>query len=236
VSAGTTARHSIGTLAEKPLHAALKRWCSEPGDVLEVPVDGFVVDLVRSGLLVEIQTCSFSALKRKLTRLLAGHSVRVVYPIALETRIVKVGASGRVISSRRSPRRGTPVDLFHELVSFPELVAHPGLTLEVLLIRQEEVRRVARRRRRGWFVAERRLLEVVERLRIDSPEDLAALLPTDLPTPFTTADLAVALRRSRSLAQQMAYCLRRAGVLDCVGKRRNALTYARAAPVESAFR
>jgi hypothetical protein len=227
VGVAQTARHSIGTLAEKPLHAALKRWCTEPGDVLEVPVDGFVVDLVRGGLLVEIQTRSFSSMKRKLTRLLAAHSVRVVHPIALETRIVKVAASGRVISSRRSPRRGTAVDLFEELVSFPELVAHPGLTLEVLLIRQEEVRRVARRRRRGWVVEERRLVEVVERLRIDSPEDLAALLPDALPATFTTADLAAALRRSRSLAQQMAYCLRRAGVLECVGKRGNSLTYVR---------
>jgi hypothetical protein len=223
-------RHSIGTLGEKPLHAALKRWCTEAGDGLEVPVDGFVIDLVRQGVLVEIQTRGFSAIKRKLTRLVAGYSVRLVYPIALETWIVKVDAAGRVASRRKSPRRGAAIDLFSELVSFPELVAHPALTLEVLLIRQEEVRRTARRRRRGWIVEERRLLEVVDRFRIDSPEDLAVLLPIGLPATFTTADLATALRRSRSLAQQMAYCLRRAGVIDSVGKRGNAIAYARAAP------
>jgi hypothetical protein len=90
--------------------------------------------------------------------------------------------------------------------------------------------RTPRRRRRGWIVEERRLLEVVDRFRIDSPEDLAVLLPIGLPATFTTADLATALRRSRSLAQQMAYCLRRAGVIDSVGKRGNAIAYARAAP------
>ncbi len=220
-------KHGIGTLRERPLHAALKRWCTEAGDCLEVPVDGFVIDLVRGDVLVEIQTRGFSAIKRKLLRLLAAHAVRLVYPIALETWIVKVDAAGRMTSRRKSPRRGDVLELFSELVSFPELVAHPALTLEVLLIRQEEVRRVARRRRRGWMVVERRLIDVVERLRIETPEDLAVLLPIPLPATFTTAELAAALGRSRSLAQQMAYCLSRAGVVDRVGKRGNAIAYAR---------
>jgi len=41
----------VGTLGEKPLHAALKRWYAEDGDHVEEPVDGFVIDLVRNGLL-----------------------------------------------------------------------------------------------------------------------------------------------------------------------------------------
>jgi hypothetical protein len=42
-------------LGEKPLHASLKRMCSEPGDRVEQPVDGFVIDLVREDALIEIQ-------------------------------------------------------------------------------------------------------------------------------------------------------------------------------------
>ena len=48
--------NTIGTLNEKPLHAALKDWCARPGDQFEVFVDGFVVDIVRGNLLIEIQT------------------------------------------------------------------------------------------------------------------------------------------------------------------------------------
>lgn len=46
----------IGRLNEGPLHAALKRWCARPGDRLEAVVDGYVIDIVRADLLLEIQT------------------------------------------------------------------------------------------------------------------------------------------------------------------------------------
>ena len=46
----------IGTLNEGALHAQLKDWYRRPGDRLEQNVGGFVVDLVRGDLLVEIQT------------------------------------------------------------------------------------------------------------------------------------------------------------------------------------
>ncbi len=97
----------VGTLREKPLHAALKRWYAEPGDGIEVAVDGFVVDLVRNGLLIEIQTRGFASLKRKLTQLLERHSVRIVHPVAETRWIVRLGEEGEVLSRRRSPRRGS---------------------------------------------------------------------------------------------------------------------------------
>ena len=46
----------IGLLNEKPLHASLKQWYARPGDRFEVAVGGFVIDIVRDDLLIEIQT------------------------------------------------------------------------------------------------------------------------------------------------------------------------------------
>ena len=220
----------VGTLREKPLHAALKRWYADRGDLIEEPVDGFVIDIVRDGVLIEIQTSGFAAMKRKLVTLLDSHAVHVVHPIPCEKWIVRRDESGDVISRRRSPKRGAPADVFAELVSFPELIAHAGLTLELLLVREDEVRRFDGRkgwRRKGWVVDERRLLEVVDRLVIDSPEALAAIMPSTVPPRFTTVDVAEALGRPRRLAQQMTYCLRRVGVIEVVGKERNAIVYSR---------
>ena len=59
----------IGLLNEKPLHASLKTWYAQPGDRFEVAVDGFVIDIVRDSLLLEIQTANFSAIKSKQTNL-----------------------------------------------------------------------------------------------------------------------------------------------------------------------
>jgi hypothetical protein len=230
VEAPVAARPHVGTLRERPLHAQLKRWYAQPGDLVEEPVDGYVIDLVRGDVLIEIQTSGFSAMRRKLTALLGDHAVHVVHPIAVERRIVKVDGDGEVLSRRRSPKRGSPLHLFEELVSWPELVAHPHLTVEVLLVREEEIRRFdgrRGRRRRGWVVEERRLVEVVDRITVEAPADLAGFLPSTLPPEFTTADLATALGHHRYLAQKVAYCLRHAGVLEVVGKQGNALVYTR---------
>ena len=219
----------IGTLGEKPLHASLKRWYARSGDRLEIPVDGFVIDLVRGDLLIEVQTRGFSSMKRKISTLLeTGHHVRIVHPIPIDKWIVKVDADGTILSRRRSPKHGIPTDVFAELVSFPDLLAHPHLEIEVILTNEEEYRLHTTDRswrRKGWTVEERRLVDVVDTLLISNTDDLAALVPTGLPEPFTTADLATKLGRSRRAAQQMAYCLRVADVIIAVGKSGNAVKY-----------
>jgi len=219
----------IGTLREKPLHASLKRWYARSGDRIEVPVDGFVIDLVREDLLIEVQTRGFSSMKQKITTLLdLGHRVRVVHPIPIDKWIVKVDADGTVLSRRRSPRHGNPTDVFAELVSFPNLLADPHLEIDVILTNEEEYRRYTPNRswrRKGWTIEERRLIDVVDTLLISNTDDLAALLPAGLSDPFTTADLATELGRPRRSAQQMAYCLRIADVIVAVGKRGNAVEY-----------
>ena len=212
----------IGLLNEKPLHASLKEWYAQPGDQFEVAVDGFVIDIVRDDLLLEIQTGSFSSMKSKLTRLLPTHRMRLIYPIPQEKWIVKLATSDSGESTRRkSPKRGRVEDLFAQVVSFPQLLTNDNFALEVLLIREEEVRRYdAKRnwRRRGWGTEERRLLNVVDRKVFDKPADRRGLLPRKLETPFTTADLAEATGIGRSLAQKMAYCLRYMQVIELTGK------------------
>jgi hypothetical protein len=226
------AARGVGLLNEKPLHASLKAWYAQPGDRFEVDVDGSVIDIVRDDLLVEIQTRSFSALKRKLAKLVVSHPVRLVFPIAAQKCIVRLSDDGAVEQGRRkSPKRGSVLELFRELVSFPHLISHPNFSLEVLLIQEEEVRQqgLARNwRRRGWGTVERRLVQVVERRQFATPADLAALIPAALEEPFTTAGLADAIHQPRWLAQKMTYCLRSAGAIAEAGKQGKATRYVRA--------
>ena len=215
---------SIGVLREGPLHAAVKALLTEPGDRLEVPVGRFVIDLVRAGgELVEVQTGGFSALGRKLDALLDAHRMRVVYPVAAERRIVRVDEHGQVTSARRSPKRGAAVDVFDRLVSFPSLLTHPNLTIEVLLLREDHVRGTApvpaRRRRRPSDPGQRRLVDPLGRLELTGPEDLVALLPALPRDPFSTHDLAAVLAGRLRLAQRVVYCLRMMGILVAAGKR-----------------
>ncbi len=47
--------NGIGTLQENSLHAALKNWYAQPGDQLEIMVDGYVIDLVRGAGYSELK-------------------------------------------------------------------------------------------------------------------------------------------------------------------------------------
>ena len=221
---------AIGTLNEGALHAQLKNWYQRPGDRIEQVVGSFVVDLVRGDLLVEIQTGSFAPLRRKLELLTRQHRVRLVAPLPLVRRIIRLSDEGELLSARRSPRRGRVEDIFNRLVSIPSLLCRSHFELELLLTHQDELR-VYRHgkafRRHGWVVAGRRLVSVEQRLRITSPDDAARLLPPSLPELFDSAQLAEAAAIERRLAQQMTYCLRTLGVLHTTGKRGNAIVHRR---------
>ena len=245
---------NIGLLNEKPLHAALKQWYAQPGDEIEVKVDGYFVDIVQkmhgvrepgarcgpdSGgdsqdiLLVEIQTRNFSAIKRKLTDLVERYPLRLVYPIAQEKWIIKrPRGDGEPATRRKSPKRGRPVDIFRELVYISELMNVPNFSLEVLLVQEEEVRCYHPRkgwRRRGWITEERHLLAVLERHLFRGGNDLWRLIPDDLPEEFTTADLTHLMKIPKRTAGQMAYCLRKMNLIEQIGKRGRSYLYLRKA-------
>ena len=224
-------RVSIGTLNEKSLHASLKNCYAEPGDRTEVKVDGYLVDILRKDLIIEIQTGNFSPLRRKLRQLTKTHRVHLVHPIPSTRWIIKLPDAGDGRPKRRkSPKHGVVEDLFNELVSFPDLIVDPNFSLEILLIEEEVVRRKSPRRgrrRKDWVAVERRLLDIVESHRFESPAELARFLPSGLPKQFDTQVLGDLMERPRWLAQKVAYCLLRAGVLCSVGKIGNARIYSR---------
>ncbi|MBN1667634.1 MAG: hypothetical protein JW862_11115 [Anaerolineales bacterium] len=219
----------IGELNEGSLHAALKKWYARPGDQLEVSLDGYFIDIQRSELLIEIQTGNFSQIRTKLQNLVKQHPVRLVYPIAAEKWIVRQSGSGQSAGqTRKSPKRGSYFELFAQLVSFPQLLLDNHFSLEVLLIQEDEIRHHVPGkawRRRGWVISDRRLRTVLEKRQFESPADLRTLFPVEMPETFTTQEIAVAIERPRRLAQQAAYCLRKLGALDEVGKRGRAIEY-----------
>lgn len=212
---------SIGTLAEKSLHAGIKEWYGRSHDQYERPVDGYIIDIVRGDTLIEIQTRQLGAMKRKLTALLPHHPVRLLHPIAQEKWIVRQTAENQPISRRKSPKRGQLIDMFAELLRIPTLLLHPNLTLEILFTQEEEIWRDDQQgswRRKRWSLADRKLLAVIDQVVLAETADFLALLPTNLPTSFTNQHLAEAFTCPTSKALKMSYTLRQMGLLQVVGK------------------
>lgn len=216
-------------MVEYSLHEDIKLWYSRDGDRLEQKVEGYVVDIVRKNLFIEIQTSNFSSIKEKLRDLVRSNVVMLVHPISIIKWIVRVTRNGKkVISQRKSPRKGRIEDLFSELVYIPKLLQEQNFSVDVLLVYSKEILVNDGRgswRRKGWSIIDRRLIKVVDHAIFSKPTDFLSLLPMDLPSKFTTYDISKFSNLRLRLAQQMVYCLRQMDLIKKVGKRNRANLY-----------
>ena len=214
---------------ESSLHSAIKEWYSHEGDKLEAKVDGFVIDIMRGDLLIEVQTANFSAIKTKLQHLLNQHKVRLIYPIPKEKWIVhKSTTSEEIFGRRRSPKKGCLTDLFNELIRIPSLFSNSNLSIEVLMIEEEEIWRNDGKgswRRKGASIEDKKLIRVLETKIFENKTDFLNLLPKDLQDPFSNRNLAENLGIHINQSRRMTYSLRKIGAITQVGKDRNQMLF-----------
>ena len=216
-------------MTEYSLHSEIKTWYSISKDDREIKVkDGFVIDVIRDNVFIEIQTKNFSAIKKKINKLIIDKKVRLVYPIAKLKWITYVSKEGKVLNRRKSPKRGKLVDLFYELVHLSYLVKHSNFSFEVLLIEEEEVRcndGNGSWRRRGVSIKNRKLLTVSDRVIFENSKGFLRFLPFDIGESFTNKLLMKKLGVTISLAQKITYCLRKMDLISIIGKKRKELVF-----------
>ena len=211
-------------MPEKGLHAELKEWLREPGDLVEGTVWGYRVDIIRGDLLIEIQTGNFPQIRAKLAKLLKGYRVRLVHPVA-ERRWVIREVDGRK-QRRVSPHRGRVEEVFNELVYCPTLPLDPNFSLEVLMVHAEEAQAVRWRgkKRTRYTVTERHLVKALGREVFERPADYLRLIP-DMHGAFTARQLSKVAKLRITLARRMVYCLAKMGVIEEVGSVARAKLY-----------
>ncbi len=216
---------------ETSLHRQLKQHYSSATSQVEVRVGRYRIDVLDGDQCVEIQHASLAALRVKVGVLLKSHSVLIVKPIVLRRTLVqRARRNGRVLYRRLSPKRGSVLDLFDELVYFTRLFPHPRLTVEMPLVEIEEWRfpghgRRRWRHQRDFQVEDQKLMHIHGVHRLATIEDLQDLIPATLPQPFHTGMLSKELGVPRKRAQRIAYCLRHMGGVETVGKQGNAWLY-----------
>ena len=224
----------INLYSEYSLHEQLKMYLAGPGDRIEVPVEGKVVDLVRAdGELVEVQTGHIGQLAPKALGLVEkGYRIRIVYPVSAERMLRRLDpGTGEVISVRRSPKRGDLYSLFDELVHASSFVAAKNITVEVLLVRSVETR--TRDGTGSWWkkgdrTVDRALEEVIASKSFCSSTQWMAIIPRELAPPWDSASLGAALGIGPERARRILYCFCRAGLLVELGGAGRRKTYGRA--------
>ncbi len=216
---------------ETSLHRQLKEHYADLTAQTEVKLGRYRIDVVRGDELIEIQHGSLAAIRTKVAVLLKRHQVRVVKPIVRQKRLIKRAGKGRrVVDRRLSPKRGSILDIFQEMVYFCRVFPHPNLTLEVPLVSVEEWRfpghgRRRWRRPRDHQVEDQKLVGIDGVYQFRAARDLLQVLPDSLPCPFHTRHLAELLVVDRSAARAIAYSLRETGAVAQVGKLGNSRLY-----------
>ena len=217
---------------ETSLHRQLKEiYASDKGDI-EVPFGDYRIDVIVDGELIEIQHGSLAAIRGKIRKLVERERVRIVKPIIARKKLIKLNQkNGSILGQRMSPKRQTLMNAFDELVYFNHIFPHHNLTIEFVLVEIKEWRypghgKRRRRRDNDYLIQDQKLDCINARQSISTTADLLTLLPDFPASPFDTKDLADCLEVDRWVAQRIAYCLRKAGAIEEIGKRKNALLYA----------
>ena len=107
-----------------------------------------------------------------------------------------------------------------------DIIAEGG---EALFIRDEMVWRDDGQgswRRKGWSIADRRLLGIVGSRAMEWPESYRAYVPAGLAEGFTNRDLVESLGVRAGIAQKISYCLSKMGIISCIGRQERYKLYA----------
>lgn len=228
-------RESIGTYKEKTQHLILKHYFEPDTAFHEVPYHGFVADIRRDDGIIEIQTSSFGAMRRKLEVFLDDSDVTVVYPVPHRKRIAWIDADGNVSEPHLSPKRYSAAELLPNLVYISAYLANPRLHFVVAMLEVEEYRNLdgwGNGGKRGSTRYDRIPVKLCELIEIRSMLDLRKLLPFAAGDRFSAEMLRKKARFSSRAAGAAMRVLRDTGAILPVGKESRTTYYRVAAPAE----
>ena len=205
----------IGTYQEKTLHKVIKNYYDDNLEHQEIKVDGYICDIVKDDVIIEIQTRALNKLKNKLDALLPNHKIKVVYPIPYIKYVCWID-NGEIVSERKSPKVGSIYDISKELYKIKWYLNNPNLELTILLINLKEYRNLdgySKDKKRGSTRFDRVPIELVDEIVVD---DYHMFVPFD--NEFTSKDYAKRTKQNLSRAQTLLTILQYLKIVEVVGK------------------
>lgn len=218
---------SIGRQKEKSLHLQLKNHLCADSNKQEVKIDQFFVDIYDKGIITEIQTGNFYAMRKKLSVLLPNYYVKIVYPLASEKVIHWVDPETGEIQSRKSPRKNHPLKVCKELYFLKNMLNDPNLEIQVIMCKIDEYRYLD-----GYNQTKKRGATKIDQIPTWFDEVIVFKDKTDyqkhltkLPEQFTVKDFAKVIPLSPKEVSLAIQVLKTIGAIEMVGKLGKAYIY-----------
>lgn len=212
----------IGTLKEKTMHAVFKNFYEPDENHQEIKVGRFVADILREDEIIEVQTRSFNAIRKKLDVFLEQYPVTIVYPIVHTKWIIWIDEqTGEITNKRKSPKSGSFYDAFFELYKIKPYLTNKNLHICLTLVDAEEYRLLNgwnSTKKRGSTRYDRIPTKLVDELYIGGSDDYLCLIPDSLPEQFTARDYALAAKINIRYAQTAMNIFSHIGCIKKIGK------------------
>lgn len=197
----------IGTLAEKQMHAIIKKFiCADEskhevkiweshgfvGNTEAVKKRKFVADILDGNTIFEIQTGSFRPLADKIKWILDNttYNIVLVHPIPEVLYVSYINDDGTISARKRSPAGKKISSILSELYYLREVIHSDRLKLVGLMIEADSYKKVKlSKNKRRVKTRKYELIPVALRQAyvFSSKEDYKMFLPDSLPEIFTTA-------------------------------------------------
>lgn len=207
-------KDGIGVLREKTLHAVLKYYFEPAQDNHEIPIGGFVADIVGENGIIEIQTGNLEKLQKKLEQFLKVCPVTVVYPVFGEKYLLWLDErTGETTKKRRSPKRGTLAEAVSQLYPLRKFLDCPNFTFYVVVLSGTEIRYLngwSKDRKKGSSRCDLIPESILDEVAFKSRDDYRGLIPNELPDKFTVKQFGKAI----SVKGRKAYSL--IHILECL--------------------
>ena len=217
---------------KRTLHQQLKRFYADDDSSTEVVMGRYRIDAVRDDELIEVQCASLAAIRDKCDTVAEASQLtrRQTGDRSNKDHQDQEAGSKTDFTAHESQTRKPVLDIFDDLIYFTRVFPNPNLVLEVPVVHVEEIRMPRRRNARRWhkdYQVHDVKLESIERTwEFADANDLLQILNwQERPGEFNTADIAAAIDRPRSDAQQIAYVLRKMGAIESVGRTKSGVIY-----------
>lgn len=214
--------NGFGTLQEKTIHEAVKDFYCYDHEFQEQKRGRYIADIAVGDEIWEIQTRAFDRLRGKLNAFLPDHHVTVIHPVPVEKKVYWLEEeTGTITGGRRSPKKGTPYDIFRELYKIRPFLANPNLSVHIFLMDMEEYKLLngwSKDRKRGAARYDRLPGKLRDIVRLEKREDYRIFLPETLPEFFTSKDLTKAAHIPVQSARICLLILRDLKLVELCGK------------------
>ncbi len=243
----------IGTLAEKQMHAAIKRFICPDESCHEVKIDGsalcinnkneaednkkkkrrFVADVLKGNTIFEIQTGPFSPLKEKIGWILDNttYNIVVIHPIAETTWVNYInGKTGNIDKRQKSPHKGKFTDVASDLYFFRDFLDNPRFSLVLLMMEAEQYKKnIAKEGAKKPRYRKYELIPVslLRAYIFKNIKDYNIFVPEDLEEPFTVKSYSLKSKIYGIDAYSIVKTLLYVGLLEEAGKMGKAVAYKR---------